>query len=405
MRQVIGAIILSGCAGAAWAQSDANTWSTLQRGLYLTRVGDCAACHSVEGEEPYAGGLGLPTPFGTIYAANITPDNATGLGEWSQDEFYDAMTEGVRPDGKRLYPAFPYTHFTHVTREDSDAIFTYLNTLDPVRNDVESPEIPFPLNVRTAMRGWNMLFFDEGKLEPVEDKSEAWNRGRYLAEGLAHCGACHTPRNMLGAEKGGNAAYTGGVIEGWFAPSLRGGPGGEGLADWSEEDLAEFLRHGRNGRSAAFGPMAEVVEKSTRYLSDEDLEAIVAYFKDLPFGEVDGEAAEPVAEDDPAMTAGAEIYATQCSACHGPEGEGVAGQFAPIAGSSLAQSSDPTTVVRMILEGARAVPTEKYPTAQAMPAYHWKLSDEEVAQVATYVRNAFGNAAPAVSAGTVADLR
>jgi mono/diheme cytochrome c family protein len=404
MRQTLP-LLLAGCvAGPALAQ-DSNTWSTLQRGLYLTRIGDCAACHTVDEDAPFAGGLGLPTPFGTIYAANLTPEAETGLGGWSADDFYTAMTEGKRPDGTRLYPAFPYTHFTHVTRDDSNAIYTYLQNIEPVRNRVPEADIPFPLDQRTAMRGWNMLFFEEGKLEPVADKSDAWNRGRYLAEGLGHCSACHSPRNVLGAEKEGAQSYTGGVIEGWFAPSLRESDGGDGIGDWSDDQLAEFLRHGRNDRTAAFGPMAEVVEKSTRHLTDADLEALVTYVQDLPFEDAGDTAPEPVAEDDPAMQTGSEIYATQCAACHGMEGEGVTGQFGAIAGSSLAQSENPLTVVRMILEGAKAVPTDRYPTPHAMPAFGWKLTDEEVADVATYVRNAFGNAAPAVGADEVADVR
>ena len=392
--------------GAPVPAQDANTWSTLQRGLYLFRVGDCAACHTVDEDRPMAGGLGLPTPFGTIYAPNLTPDDATGIGEWSADDFHVAMTEGIRPDGKRLYPAFPYTHFTYVTRDDTDAIYDYLNSLDPVMNRVPDPEIPWPLSVRTAMRGWNLLFFDDdADFQPVEDKSDEWHRGRYLTEGLAHCSACHSPRNLLGAEKEGAASYTGGVIEGWFAPSLRSTEGGEGIGEWSEDDLVAFLREGRNGHTAAFGPMAEVVEKSTRWLTDEDVTAIATYIKDLPFEAPEVADHEPLDEDDPKMQAGREIYAVQCAACHGIEGEGVENQFGRLAGSSLAQSENPLTVVRMILEGARAVPTDEYPTPHAMPAFDWRLSDEDVAAVSTYVRNAFGNAAPPVTPETVADVR
>ena len=402
MRRILSLLLLTAAPAAA---QDANTWSTVERGLYLTRLGDCAACHTVEENEPYAGGLGLPTPFGTIYSANLTPDAETGIGDWSKEEFYRAMTEGVRPDGTRLYPAFPYTHFTRVRRDDADAIYTYLRNVEPVRNRIPEVDIPWPLDVRTSMRGWNILFFEEGELAPVADRSETWNRGRYLVEGLGHCSACHSPRNMLGAEKEGTASYTGGTVEGWFAPSLRQGAGGEGLGDWSNEELAEFLRHGRNERTAAVGPMAEVVEKSTRWLSDEDLKAVVTYIKELPFETPDETAPEPVSKEDPAMQAGSEIYATQCAACHGIEGEGIATQFGTLAGSSLVHASVPLTVVRMILEGARAVPTDKYPTPHAMPAFDWKLSDEDVAAVATYVRNSFGNAAPAVTAETVGEVR
>ncbi|WOI56620.1 cytochrome c [Palleronia sp. LCG004] len=387
------------------AAQDQNTYSTVERGLYLTRMGDCEACHTVEGEGRMAGGFGLPTPFGTIYSANLTPDEATGIGSWSADAFYRAMNEGIGHDGKRLYPAFPYTNFTIVTREDSDAIFSYLQTIEPVRNRVPEPDIPFPLDIRTAMRGWNLLFFDERDFDPDPQKSELWNRGKYVVEGLAHCSACHSPRNPLGAQRGGDASYTGGHAEGWYAPSLRDGDAHEGIGEWSEEDLATYLKTGRNGRTAAIGPMAEVVEKSTQYLDDEDIAAIAAYIKDLPFEDGEPEEVEPVRETDPAMIAGAEIYATQCAACHGMEGEGVENIFGGIAGSSLTQADDPTTVVHIILRGARAAVTDAYPTPHAMPAFDWKLTDEEVAQVTTFVRNAFGNAAPAITSNRVGEIR
>ena len=353
-----------------------------------------------------AGGLGLPTPFGTIYTSNLTPDEHTGIGAWTAEEFYQAMNQGVRPDGTRLYPAFPYTHFTHVTEEDATAIYIYLNSLEPVMNRVPEPDFPWPLSVRTAMRGWNLLFFDEDEdLEPMPDKTEEWHRGRYLAEGLAHCSACHSPRNVLGAEQDGAASYTGGEIEGWFAPSLRSVQDGEGIGDWSEDDLANYLRDGRNGRTAAFGPMAEVVEKSTRWLTDDDMTALVTYMKDLPYEAPDPVEVEAVGADDPAMETGHEIYATQCAACHGMKGEGVENQFGTLVGSSLTQSENPLTVVRLILEGVRAVPSDAYPTPHAMPAFDWRLSDEDVAAVATFVRNTFGNAASPVSADTVAEIR
>ncbi len=405
MRHAALPFLLAALAAPAAAQ-DSNTWSTMERGLYLFRLGDCAACHTIDEDRPMAGGLGLPTPFGTIYTPNLTPDEHSGIGDWTADDFHTAMTEGVRPGGERLYPAFPYTHFTHVTREDTEAIYAYLQSLEPVMNRVPDPEIPWPLSMRTAMRGWNLLFFDdEAGLEPAEGKPDEWHRGQYLAEGLAHCSACHSPRNLLGAEKDGPASYTGGVIEGWFAPSLRSTEGGEGIGDWSEDDLAKYLRYGRNGHTAAFGPMAEVVEKSTRWLSNADAAAIATYIKDLPYDAPDRVEMEEVSADDPVMQHGERIYATQCAACHGIDGEGVKNQFGRLAGSSLTQAENPLTVVRMVLEGARAVPSDKYPTPHAMPAFDWRLSDEDVAAVTTYVRNAFGNAAPAVSAETVAEIR
>ncbi len=406
MKHLLTPMILAAIplAMPALAQ-DQNTWSSVQRGLYLTRMGDCEACHTVEGGEWMAGGFGLPTPFGVIYSANLTPDEETGIGAWSADDFYRAMNEGISHDESRLYPAFPYTNFTVVTREDSDAIFAYLQTIEPVRNRIPEPEIPFPLDIRTSMRGWNLLFFDERDFEPAPEKSELWNRGKYIVEGLAHCSACHSPRNLLGAQQGGAASYTGGHAEGWYAPSLRDTGPHEGIGEWSDDDLAAFLKTGRNGRTAAIGPMAEVVQKSTQYLTDEDIAAIVAYIRDLPFDEPEIGDPEPLAESDGIMIAGGEIYATQCAACHGIEGEGVERMFGALAGSSLAQATDPTSLVHIILKGARSAVTDAYPTPHAMPAFDWKLTDEEVAQVATFVRNAFGNAAPAVNPGEVSEIR
>ena len=391
-------------AGPVAAQ-DANTWSTVKRGLYLTRVGDCEACHTVAGQPSYAGNRALPTPFGTIYSANLTPDPDTGIGDWNADTFFRALDQGVGEDGERLYPAFPYTHFTYVTREDSDAIFAYLQSLDPVRNEIRVPELPPLIGMRASMRAWNLLNFEEKDFVPDPEKSADWNRGRYLVEGLGHCSACHSPRNLIGAEKQGSARYTGGMAEGWFAPSLRA-EGRDGIGDWPETELKAFLKHGRNDRTAAFGPMAEVIDKSTRWMTDADISAVVAYLRDLPVdAEEEADREEAARPDDTVMTLGAEIYATQCAACHGPKGEGVKGMFATLAGSSLVHSRNPTTLIRAVLDGAKAVPTDRYPTPFAMPPFHWKLSDAEVAATLTYVRNAFGNSASAVTEEAVADLR
>lgn len=394
----LAALLLPG-AGLA----DYDDFVTRERGLYLVRAGDCAACHTVEPDKPMAGGYPLPTPFGTIYSANITPDETTGIGGWTPDDFWEAMHEGRSPERGHLYPAFPYTHFTHVTREDSDAIFAYLRTLEPVRERVPEPELPWPLSWRFALRGWNLLFFDEAEgFAPDPTRSESWNRGRYLVEGLGHCAMCHSPKNALGAVREGEASFTGGLAEGWLAPPLTQAPR-SGLAEWSKEDLVSFLKHGRNARTIAFGAMRDVIHHSTRYLTDEDLGAIADYLLALPSSD-EGERT-PVDTGEGDMQRGRLIYDTQCSACHAPEGEGIPHMFPRLAGGSLVQSSDPTTVVRIILEGAQGATTDVYPTASAMPAFDWKLNDADVAAVATYVRNAFGNAAPRVTASDVASVR
>jgi mono/diheme cytochrome c family protein len=391
-------------AGLTVARAQDNDWSVIQRGLYLTRVGDCAACHTIERGEPFAGGFPLATPFGTIYSANLTPDVLTGLGAWNADDFHRAMNEGRAKDGTRLYPAFPYTHFTYVTREDTDAIFAYLNTLEPVRNVVRPPDLQWPLEWRFLMAGWNLLNFEPRDFQPEADRSPAYNRGKYLAEGLMHCSACHTPKNIIGAEEDGDARFSGGMAEVWWAPALKGGER-SGIGDWSKQQIVDFLKYGRNERTTAFGPMADVVRNSTRHMTLEDLDAVATYIKEMPGGEA-AQAAAVTRDIAPEVrNLGALVYDTQCSACHAPEGEGVTHMFPPLKDSSFVQADNPHSVIRLILEGGKAVPTEKFPTPHKMPAFDWKLTDDEVAAVASYVRNNFGNSAAPVTAGQVAEVR
>jgi len=393
----VSAMLLALTACGALAQD--NEWNTIQRGLYLARAGDCTACHTADPKKPFAGNYSLGTPFGTIYTANLTPDLETGIGTWTEDDFYRAMTKGRDKEGNRLYPAFPYTHFTIVTREDSNAIFAYLKTLEPVSQRVQDPQFMWPLNWRFLMWGWNLLNFEPRGFSPDPQKSEEWNRGKYLVEGLGHCAMCHSPKTMLGAVEEGEESFTGGDVEGWWAPSLTGNTR-DGIGSWTKQQLVDFLKYGRNEKSAAFGPMADVIEHSTRHLLLEDLAAVATYIKDLPAREENGETVEV-----PAQSVGAEIYAAQCSACHAPGGEGVPTMFGPLKGSALVQSENPTTVIRLILEGAKTAVSDKYPTPHAMPSFAWKLNDAEVAAVATYVRNSFGNRAPPVSAEDVAEIR
>ncbi|MBC8035986.1 MAG: c-type cytochrome [Rhizobiales bacterium] len=400
-------LLLSGLfflLAASIAHGDEKSWTTVQRGLYLTRAGDCVACHTVDPEKPYAGNFSLETPFGDIYTANLTPDRQTGIGTWTPDDFFRAMTTGREKDGSRLYPAFPYTHFTIITREDSDAIFAYLQTLEPVNERVREPDFMWPLNWRFVTWGWNLINFEPQAFTPESNKPDEWNRGKYLVEGLAHCAMCHSPKNMLGAEKDGEDSFTGGDVEGWWAPSLTGDKR-DGLGTWTKQQLVDFLKYGRNEKSAAFGPMADVIKHSTRHLRDEDLAAIAAYIKDLPARAQSEENANGEPVESSAQRVGAEIYAAQCSACHAPGGEGVPTMFAPLKGSALAQSANPLTIIRLILEGGQTAVSDKYPTPHAMPSFAWKLTDDEIAAVATYVRNSFGNRAPAVSAGEVAEIR
>jgi mono/diheme cytochrome c family protein len=376
-----------------------TVYSQVERGRYALVTGNCQGCHTAPGEEPFAGGRGLETPFGTIYTPNITFEPETGLGRWSRDDFWNAMHEGIAPDGSRLYPAFPYPHFTRMPREEVDAVYDYLATLPHVKKEKPENELPWPLSWRASLGGWQWMFFQPGVFQPDPEQSEQWNRGAYLVEGPGHCAGCHTEKNLAGADKE-SRHLMGGNLENWAAPGIRAGANGA-LADWSDDDIVEFLKTGRNAHTAAFSIMSEVIEYSTQHMREDDLRAIAVYLRSLE-GE---ERSAPSAPGETVMNAGAAIYFDNCSACHVSDGSGVPRFFAPLAGSGKVNNEDATTVIRVILEGARAVPTKVHPTPLTMPAFDWKLTDEQVAAVATYVRSNWGNRGGAVSAGEVEDLR
>lgn len=377
----------------------ANDFAEIERGRYLTQAANCQGCHTPPGEEAFAGGRPLETPFGVIYTPNITFDTETGLGRWSKDDFWRAMHEGKAKDGSQLYPAFPYPHFTKMPREDVDAIYDYLATLQPVRKKKPENELPFPLSWRFTVKGWNMTFFEPGVFRRDPQKSEEWNRGAYLVEGPGHCSGCHTEKNMLGADKK-SEHLAGGKLENWAAPDIRGGRHG-GLEKWSTEEIVEFLRTGRNAHSAAFSIMSEVISYSTQHMAETDLKAIATYLKDLE-GE---ERTAPETPNDGVMKAGAAIYFDNCTACHVSDGSGVPRFFPPLAGSGKVNNPDSTTVIRVLLEGARTVPTKTHPSPLTMPAFGWKLDDDEIAAVATYVRSSWGNSGGEVQADEVRELR
>jgi mono/diheme cytochrome c family protein len=368
-----------------------------QRGRYLAVLGDCMACHTkAGGGAPYAGGRAIGTPFGAILSANIT---SAAMGAWTDDQFYRALHEGIDAKGRHLYPAFPYNYFTRMTRADSDALLAYLKTVPGVPGEVQTDILPFPFNIRALMIVWNGLYLKKGEFQPNPQQSAEWNRGAYLVEGPGHCGACHTPKSALGGDLQ-SRRYQGGVLDEWLASNLTGNAR-FGLGGWSADDVAQFLKTGRNARSAATGAMAEVVAFSTSQMSDADVRAIAVYLKSLPAMD-----ARAVPAADPAtMKAGEAIFTDSCSACHRMNGQAVPGAFPPLPGNANAQQADPTTLARIILNGARSQPTAARPTPLSMPAYNWKLTDAEVAAVATYVRNSWGNSAPPVTAAQVAAVR
>ncbi|HTI85310.1 MAG TPA: cytochrome c [Alphaproteobacteria bacterium] len=388
------------CGTLSSRASADESYSQVERGKYLVDAGDCAACHTSDDSKPFAGGRPIETPFGVLYTSNITPNRRSGIGAWTDDEFYKAMHEGIGRGGKKLYPAFPYPYFTHLSHEDVGAIRAYLTTIAPVDNSPPPNRLEWPLNYRFMMTGWNTLFFKDGEYKKNPDKTPEWNRGAYLVEGAEHCGACHTAKNMFGADKTDHR-FEGGNLQHWFAPKLVNDRP-DGIGTWSADEIVQYLKTGRNAKSGATGPMAEVVKNSTSKLKDGDLHAIAAYLKDLPGT---GEQRSASKTDDKVVAAGKDIYDASCSACHKSSGEGVPFMFSPLKASAAVQSGDPTTVIRMVLGGARTQVTKDEPTPSTMPAYAWKLSDDEIAAVVTYIRNAWGNSASSVSASDVKDVR
>ena len=372
----------------------------LQLGQYLVRAGDCASCHTREGGPLLGGGFGLNTPFGVIYTQNITGDRETGIGAWTPDEFYVAIHDGIGRRGEHLYPGLPYVYFTHVTRTDSDAALAFLKTVPAVTYTQPPNELPFPLNNRILLAGWNLLFFSSGSFEPDTAKSAEWNRGAYLVTGLGHCGACHTPKNILAGDRMSNR-LEGGNLDNWVAPDLTGNTR-TGLGSWTVADIVDYLKTGRNAHSNAGGSMAEVVTFSTSLLTDQDLNAIAVYLKDRP---ASSDAAADTKPDAGSMTRGAAIYSDACSSCHLEQGVGQPGLFPPLRGNAMSQQADPTGLLHVILAGSRTGPTRTRPSPLSMTSFAWKLTDKQIADVATYIRNSWSNRASGVTAKQVAGMR
>ena len=383
------------------AKADPDNYVDIVRGKALATAGDCVACHTVSGGQSFAGGLALQTPFGAIVTPNITPDVTTGIGSWTADEFARAMHEGRRPGGTYLYPAFPYPYYTKVSRTDVDAIYAYLRTLPPVENRVNRDTLPFPLNIRMSMAGWNMLYFTPGEFKPDPKRSDEFNRGAYLAEGLGHCGACHTPFNAFGASRD-DKYLQGNQIDNWTAPNITNDPQ-VGLGKWSADDIVHYLKTGQTRTTLASGPMKDVIENSTSKMPDADLKAIAVYLKER--GAAGPAAPTPLPASDPRMQVGEAIFIDTCSACHTRNGAGVEHMFPKLAGNVITTQDDPSSLVRIVIAGGRAAATDAFPTSPSMPSLGYRLNDAQIAAVVTYVRNSWGNAAAPVSAETVKTLR
>jgi mono/diheme cytochrome c family protein len=394
----------------ASAQSPAGSKdkaSIIARGEYLAQAGDCVACHTAPEGKLFAGGRAMPTPFGTLYTSNITPDPETGVGKWTADQFYTMMHTGRSPDGRLLYPAMPFGSYTKVTRADSDAIFAFMQSVAPVKQPNKPHDLKFPYNNRSLIIGWRTLFFTEGEYKPDAGKSDEWNRGAYLVQGLGHCAMCHSAINALGGSSE-SAAFEGGLIpmQNWYAPSLTSNKEG-GLGDWSIEDISDLLRTGISKRGAVYGPMADVTYNSLQYMTEVDTRAMAVYLKTLAEHSVPDapRGTTSVQESSLLLRLGQSIYADKCASCHGEKGLGKPPHYPPLAGNQSIEMSSAVNPIRMVLNGGYPPGTAGNPMPHGMPPFAQSLSDDEVAAVVTYIRVSWGNHGAPVSAAEANALR
>jgi len=405
----LGALLIASTCAWLYARSEAPghnddpaaAWpfpagaDTLARGEYLTRAGNCMACHTERGGAPWAGGRALATPFGTVYAGNLTPDARTGLGTWSGEDFWRALHHGRSRDGRMLYPAFPYTHYTRITRADADAMYAFLRTLAPQDRPNTPHALHWPYNTQAALAVWRALYFRPGGHREEPERGPQWNRGAYLVQGLGHCSACHSARNAWGASE--VMDLSGGMIpmQAWYAPSLASAAQAA-VANWPLTDIVSLLRTGQSPSASTLGPMAQVVLHSTQHLSEPDLQAMAVFLKSVPQTQAPHpSAAQPATAD--ALQRGARIYGEQCAQCHGERGEGIAGAYPRLAGNRAVTLAVTANLVQVTIHGAYAPATAGHPRPFGMPPFALVLSDADIAAVLTFIRGSWGNQAGAVS--------
>jgi mono/diheme cytochrome c family protein len=385
-----------------------NVADQVARGAYLARAGNCMACHTTRGGEPYAGGRTIQTPFGSIMSSNITPDAGNGIGSWTSDDFWRAIHNGRSKDGSFLYPAFPYPNYTKVTRADTDALFAFLKTVPASAQPNQEHSLRFPFNQRILLAGWRALYFKPEVYRPEQKQSAEWNRGAYLVQGLGHCNACHTIRNALGATESGSE-LAGGVIPmlNWYAPSLTS-DSEAGLGDWEVPHIVQLLKTGASPRSTVFGPMSEVVRASLQHLSENDIGAMAVYLKSLPQTDPPTNPAPArvgPSEAEVMLKAGAKLYEKHCAECHKADGKGAPTGYPPLAGNRSVTTPIAINPIRMVLNGGFAPSTDGNPRPYGMPPFASVLNDSEVAAVTTYIRNSWGNHAEPVAPSEIGRYR
>ncbi|HDZ8928463.1 TPA: cytochrome c [Aeromonas dhakensis] len=366
---------------------------TMSAGEYVAKLGDCAACHTSEASKPLAGGKGFPTPVGTVYATNITPDKTHGIGNYSLPEFIKVMREGITRSGDSLYPAMPYTAYAKMSDEDLTALYHYLmQDVQPQAIANKASDIPWPLNMRWPLRGWNWLYHDDGRFTPVAGKSEEWNRGAYLVQGAGHCGSCHTPRGIGMQEKALTEAdplyLSGATLDGWYAPDIRG-------SRYDKQALIDLLKTGRSQHQAVSGPMAEVITHSSQYFSDADLASIATYLTGL-----DDEAPAARGNRAYASAGGKADYAMYCSTCHGNDGRGNDHVIPSLIGNQTVLAEDPASLLNVLLHGAETPVTQGH-IGYHMPGYGWTLNDQQIAELVNTLRASWGNEGVAIKPETV----
>lgn len=416
LRQVSAWLLLAATTSVALGQAQKDEFlgrespldETIKRGEYLAHAGDCIACHTKHDGAPFAGGLPMVTPFGTLYSPNITPDERSGIGSWSADDFYHMLHSGHARDGKLLYPAMPFPAYTKMTRSDSDALFAYLSSLKPLPVQNQENELRFPYNNRSLLIGWRTLYFTEGEFQPDPNHNAQWNRGAYLVEGPGHCGTCHTAINALGGSSD-EKAFAGGLIpmQNWYAPSLTLNKEA-GLGDWRQQDIVDLLKAGTCARGAVYGPMAEVVHNSLQYLTDTDVDAMAVYLKTLPEhsqsgSESNSRGATRVSAS--VLAHGSTLYKRQCSSCHQADGRGAPPAYPPLAQNPSIEMESSVNAIRMVLNGGYPPETAGNPHPYGMPPFAQVMSDDDIAAVVTYIRVSWGNAGEPVSPAEVNSLR